>query len=264
MVTDPPRNHPRPRHAAQRGSAWAKFCFIVAVLSAVVAGGVAWSHFNPTPYLNPPTSWSTPSDAQLQNWERSVQMVTAWHDGFFTNGERSAGSGFFLSGTSLVTAGHVAHPGGDVNALRFGSSPSGPTVSVIHDDPAEDVAVLAPQGRTQPAPFTINVNRPARGEHLWVLCAPGVNSVNSVVVSEFTVAEPTASATLHGANGATTYVQDLIAMTGGAIVPGCSGSPIVNGSGEVVGMADGGIGCETAGPSCQLDAVPSQVFAAAT
>ncbi|MGP8159672.1 MAG: response regulator transcription factor [Candidatus Dormibacteria bacterium] len=86
-----------------------------------------------------------------------------------------------------------------------------------------------------------------------------VRAGERVMVSQFSVANPSVTASLSGPSGPDHYVQDEIAMTGGAVAPGCSGAPVVDGSEAVVGMADGGV-CGTAGSACQLDAVPPEVF----
>ncbi len=243
-----PRTRPRRR---RRG-------WLVLVLVAELAAALAvYGYFNPFPVINPPTTWNTPSDAQLGGWQQEVQEITASTGGFLNTGlfnhQVGEGSGFFVGPGVLITALHVVTGDGLDNTVFWNDGSS--DLSLADEATGEDAAALS--GASGPT-FSVATARPARGQHAWLLCATGVN--NGIEVSEFTVANPSVSAELSGAPGTPThYVQDEIAMTGGAVAPGCSGSPVVDGSGAVVGMADGGE-CGSGG-TCQLDAVPSEVFA---
>ncbi len=244
----------RPRRAA-RPRLW---LLPVLLVEGIVALGV-YGYFNPFPLINPPTTWQTPSDAQLQQWQAQVQLVEAVHHsggflGLFPSDQAvGLGSGFFIGPDTLITALHVVTVSQAANRWGVGSS----WVTVSHQAVAEDVAALKGATAAEGAIFPLAGARPARGQHVWLLCATGVQ--NGVQVSEFSVAAQSVAATLNGSGGTTQYVQDEIAMTGGAAAPGCSGAPVVDGSGAVVGMADGG-SCRVPG-ACQLDAVPSAVFA---
>jgi hypothetical protein len=231
------------------------------LILAATGGALAYGHFNPLPFINPPTTWDSPSDAQLQGWQQKVQEITASSGGFLNTGlfnhQVAAGSGFFVGPGVLITALHVVTGDGLDNTIFWNDGSS--DLGVAHEAGAEDVAAL--RGASGPV-FSVTSSGPARGQDVWLLCASGVN--NGVQVSEFTVADLSTSAQLSLASGTPTqYVQDEIEMTGGAVAAGCSGSPVVDGSGVVIAMADGagGPGCSPGVQCSELIAVPSEAFA---
>jgi hypothetical protein len=232
---------------------------MIELLLVACLGAGIWGYFNPNALINPPTTWDSPTDVQLQAWQTQVRLVQAdRHSGGFLDLFPSdhplyQGSGFFIGPHAAITALHVLDAS-SANEWFVESS----SAQVGPEEGAEDVATLSVAETAGSASvLPVDSVRPARGQHLWLLCATGVD--NGVQVSEFNVIAQSAAATLIGPPSQ--YVQDEIAMTGGVAAPGCSGAPLVDGAGRVVGMADGAAGCDQAGDGCQLDAVPAAVFA---
>jgi hypothetical protein len=254
-----PRRVPLPRTRPRRRSR--RLGWLVPVLLVEgVAAVVAYGYFNPFPYINPPTTWATPSDAQLQGWQQQVHILRSKTGGFLDTGlfnhTATDGSSFYVGPGHLITALHVVTDFG-TNDTRYWDMGAA-SVTSAYEDAGQDIAALTGGNG---AVFAVATEMPARGQHLWLLCPTGVNPAGNPTVSEFTVANQSVTVSVSLASGIQT-VRGEIAMTGGAIVEGCSGSPIVDGSGAVVGMADAGsTGCgDTPSPDCQLDAVSSEVF----
>ena len=182
---------------------------------------------------------------------------------------RSSGSGFFVDTDGyIVTNAHVVAGATAVQVQRAVPPPPAPgeesilpprrsllDAEVVGIDTETDVAVLKVEGSDYPTLSFGNSNRLRRGQMVFAFGGPmGLeNSVNMGVVS--------ATARQLRPGDPMIYMQ-----TDAPINPGSSGGPLVNESGEVVGMntlnvslSGGSEGLSFAGPSNIVEAVYEQI-----
>jgi serine protease Do len=175
------------------------------------AGAIGW----PTPEPSPATQ-------QLSAWHGRASTITF---GFFTV---HTGTGFGVDATHLVTAAHVVTGRTDVTIAGKG----GAAVQTV--DQQYDLALLTVQGSSllasRPA-FHLDTNRRWAGEHVWVICEYGDQQIVPMDVSN-----PSVQVDEQAGDGSVLFsVPDALLLSGSAH-PGCSGGPVVDGSGNVVGL----------------------------
>jgi S1-C subfamily serine protease len=176
---------------------------------------------------------SDPSAATLAAWElqaRTIHAPTGTFLGFTLR--ESDGTAFFVNGGQLVTAAHVE--AGAKNWGTVDSPVSTYRVDVQAVNPDYDIALLRPAERiSSDVPvLTLRTDPPGNGEHVWALCAwPNRDAIPLTVVQNTKVRlfELQPNGTQRPLAG------DGVALSGAAH-PGCSGAPIVDTDGLVVGM----------------------------
>jgi S1-C subfamily serine protease len=134
-------------------------------------------------------------------------------------GER-LGSGFFVSPDGYVlTNSHVIQDEWPAIRLADGKTVS---ASVVRNDEEKDLALLKASGSAYPALPLGDSNKAVQGE--------SVIAIGSPIGLEGTVTRGIISA-IRGASNGITYIQ-----TDAAVSPGNSGGPLLNKSGQVIGI----------------------------
>ena len=225
------------------------------IVGFAVAGGLLWMYLNPSP-LNPPTTWAVPSSAEVNGWVSDVRLLQAQKQTphailFFLPPSVTAlggGGGFFIDSQHLVTADHVAqYPGSNVVVVQTKDGGTHPA-TILRVDASEDVAVLQVDRVIASSDvLPIGNARPARGQDLWAICSAAANGGTAPFAEEMSVTSPSESVTLlDPATKATQTIPDAlvlapVAVDASAIAEGCSGGPVLDGAGDVVGLIDGGV-----------------------
>ncbi len=156
----------------------------------------------------------------------------------------AAGSGFFVSNGIVVTNAHVlgmlgasAKPPSKVEVIINSGTPneeSVPDCKILGVDRTADLAVLKVESKTLPRALALNAAAPLfELQKVYVFGFPEPSKVGG---KEMTVNESAVSSLRHDSKGA----LDRIQLNGG-LHHGNSGGPIVNGVGEVIGVAVSGI-----------------------
>ncbi len=137
-----------------------------------------------------------------------------------------SGSGFLVGPTTVVTAAHVVDGATEVE-VQFDAGPVTARVSGV--DQALDLAVLTLSSGTSGHVFDMASGDPEPGTHIAVIGYPldEPKSLTEGTISGVNREITTDTGTLGG-----------LLQTDAAINPGNSGGPLVNGQGEIVGIAD--------------------------
>ncbi|HUY87083.1 MAG TPA: trypsin-like peptidase domain-containing protein [Acidimicrobiales bacterium] len=147
-----------------------------------------------------------------------------------------AGTGMIISADGLVlTNDHVINGAQQVQVTLYGQT-AAKTASIVGTDPSEDLAVVKIQGVS-------NLPTIVMGDSSNVSVGDSVLAIGNALALEggLTVTEGIVSALGRSltagdaTSGSTESLSDLI-QTDAAINPGNSGGPLVNSSGEVIGM----------------------------
>ena len=156
------------------------------------------------------------------------------------------GTAFYIdeAGT-LLTAAHVVSGPGPYLLERFGGHNLF-RVSVLDVDFGQDLALLGPEvplatvmareGGALPT-FDLSVDSPTVGETVWALCAAPAEQAR---VIEMRVTRIHAAAIVGSGEHKARLNDAIILDDQGSSHGGCSGGPIVNERGAVVGMLNGG------------------------
>lgn len=161
-------------------------------------------------------------DAKTAKISPSIVKITTWGCGSV-----ATGSGFIVDAHHVVTNAHVV-AGGERISLADGDSIL--ATNVVYLDPKLDIAVLYTQSELSKSALAVSdgdAKIGSIGAHLGF--APSGFSIGDVVVTE----------RLH-ASGYDIYRQAQVTrdiyVLRGDIIPGNSGGPVVNASGEVIGI----------------------------
>lgn len=174
------------------------------------------------------------STGTADNFEEIAQMVTPAVVGIsaiFGNVE-SVGSGVALSSNGyILTNDHVVN-GANKITLYYANKTSG-DASLIWSDPAMDLAIIK---------ATIDMPYLAAGDSNAVQTGQDVIAIGTPLTLEFkqTITKGIVSALdrtieVENENGSTSYLQNLI-QHDASINPGNSGGPLINSSGQVIGI----------------------------
>ncbi|MEK7412944.1 MAG: serine protease, partial [Planctomycetota bacterium] len=179
-------------------------------------------------------SGKTPMNAKgiAAAYGRAVVLIT--HDG-------GSGTGFFIGPKGyLLTCDHVLPRSGDITVTYQDSSSASQRViaNIISRDPNNDIALLS-VSLTLPTPYVLfnNGDPLMTGEKTVIIGNPGVgNQVLHNTMTEGIISNP--DQTIDGIS----WIQ-----TSAAINPGCSGGPMFDEKGNVVGMVVAKAHIENAG-----------------
>lgn len=154
-----------------------------------------------------------PLAALVKQAQRSVVTV-------FARDEGTQGTGFFIRPQVLLTNSHVVRDSHDLAAENI----EGDTItieSVLVNDPQRDLAILRTRAAGHPLPLAANL--PEAGERVFVVGSPlgFAQTVTDGIVSAVRQV-PT---------------EGLLLQISAPISEGSSGSPVINSSGAVVGVA---------------------------
>lgn len=161
-------------------------------------------------------------DAKTAKITPSIVKITTWGCGSI-----ATGSGFIVDAHHVVTNAHVV-AGGERISLADGDNAL--ATNVVYLDPKLDIAVLYVQSELSASPLAVSSDVTkvgSIGAHLGF--APSGFSIGDVVVTE----------RLH-ASGYDIYHQTQVTrdiyVLRGDVIPGNSGGPVVNASGQVIGI----------------------------
>lgn len=231
---------PPPRRRRVLRRAGAAISLLLALALVFVASGILLRH--------DPAAWlpgDFPLNAQLRTWAAAAGLPTplpvtstptqrqldAWHDrvatvtfGFVT---QHWGSAFALDATRLVTAAHV------VTGRTAVSVRDVAVAGVAAVDQEHDLAMLRLAGSAalpRADGFHLATYRPWAGQPVWGLCAYGAQGVVPM-----TVIDPSGQVLEQDGASTAVNISDGLILSGVAH-PGCSGGPVVDGDGSVVGV----------------------------
>lgn len=142
--------------------------------------------------------------------------------------ERGTGSGFMINGNGeILTNAHVVEGADTVNVtLKDGRSFVG---KVVGTDPLTDVAVVKIQGNNLPAVTLGNSEQLKPGE--WAIAIGNPLGLDNTVTTGIISATGRSSSQVGVPDKRVNFIQ-----TDAAINPGNSGGPLLNASGQVIGM----------------------------
>jgi Do/DeqQ family serine protease len=142
--------------------------------------------------------------------------------------ERGTGSGFMINGKGeILTNAHVVEGADTVNVtLKDGRSFVG---KVVGTDPVTDVAVVKIQGNNLPAVTLGNSEQLKPGE--WAIAIGNPLGLDNTVTTGIISATGRSSSQVGVPDKRVNFIQ-----TDAAINPGNSGGPLLNASGQVIGM----------------------------
>jgi hypothetical protein len=134
----------------------------------------------------------------------------------------SQGSGFFVSSNTIVTNYHVIRGATRIYAKRIGSETLLPVERVVSEDPKRDLALLAVRGVDAPALRLGAYSSLTIGQDIFVIGNPeGLEGTLSTgIISGFRQ------------SAGNRYIQITAPISHGS-----SGGPVLNASGEVIGVA---------------------------
>ncbi len=180
-----------------------------------------------------------PAD-ELALWERQVRTVTRTRTTFLWFTDSSAlGTAFYAAPGGLLTVAHVETVATAYGAVTADGPGGHVPARVVASDSDHDLALLSAEGaEAGPAPvMTFRASAPAAGEHAWALCAAPTRDIVPLTM----IGSSTRLSEVQQ-NG----YQKPLAGTGivfrGRMHPGCSGAPVVDAQGLVIGVAVGAAG----------------------
>lgn len=230
--------------------------FLVLVVAGVQNKDDPWAYVSEFPFQQaadspgePGIQVATPSDPLLQERLAMVRKVDVG-TGFFLFFETDTGAGtaFHISPTILVTAGHVASAAAEED-FHISSGDRVSYVShLVGSNGDLDVALLEPNQQLKPDPepvFTLATGQADIGENVWGACAYPRPELLPLVVEALD-----SPVTLRGDVAGPSHIVPHSMTLSGGVHSGCSGGPIIDAEGNVVGvMVGGGQGQTFAAPS---------------
>jgi putative serine protease PepD len=209
-------------------------------VSSGAVGAYAGTRLADHPATGSTATVATPTASSLAGVAAAVKpsVVTVIVRGA---GQEAEGSGIILRADGVIlTNNHVvAAAGADASiAVQFSNGQTA-TATVVGTDPATDLAVIKAQGVSGLKAATL-------GSSSSVQAGDTVLAIGSPLGLEETVTQGIVSAlhrtiTVSGDNHTSETLDDAI-QTDAAINPGNSGGPLVNGAGQVVGIATANAG----------------------
>ncbi|MFC0865767.1 trypsin-like peptidase domain-containing protein [Sphaerimonospora cavernae] len=217
---------------------------VLAVIIALVAGGAAsWGTFlltRSSSGIDPGYTLPSPRGAATSRPPESVAGVAARVLPSVVslevkgNSEAGTGSGFVIKGGYIVTNNHVvavAARTGEIR-IRFNDHTSA-SARVVGRDPNSDIAVVKPDGPVRAPELPLgNSDSVVVGDPVIAIGSPlGLSgTVTTGIVSSLN--RPVEA----GGSTGSDYALINAIQTDAAINPGNSGGPLVNASGEVIGV----------------------------
>ncbi len=190
---------------------------------------------------DPASQQIVPSQRQFESWMSKVRQVDVGTGFFlFFETDTGVGTGFYIAPDRLLTAGHIVTNAAERD-FRVSNGAEVNYVSHVVDSSQElDVAILAPNRQLQSTPGLVFSLSPAEAEvgtRGWGVCA-----YPELEVIPMTVQATSQRVTLNDPRtGAQQILVNAIVLSGEAH-QGCSGGPVINASGDVVGVMVGGRG----------------------
>lgn len=157
--------------------------------------------------------------------------------------QRLEGTGFLVAPALMVTATHLFVEGpGNKGAMQFLPSRNGATRietsmgpgQFIHVDRMADLAIYRLDSPAAGATLALRPDPPARQELLWWYCVRGLLS-QEWSVGRFLDTIPPAGSLQHRYSHPLHLVNAIV----GGVHPGCSGAPVFDAEGRVIGMISG-------------------------
>lgn len=171
--------------------------------------------------------------ASITHWRLGTHAVDARTEG------QDAYATAFQVGCAFVTAAHVAHAG--VRGLTVLVGREWLPATITRLDVREDLAILKLRAMdcSMLTSFRISSGRPRFRSTAWAVCA-----VDDPFLITLSVIQPNASEYLPGKVGGiplqSERINDAILLIGPGGHQGCSGGPILNLAGDVIGIVLGG------------------------
>ncbi|MEN3538423.1 trypsin-like peptidase domain-containing protein [Microbispora sp. ZYX-F-249] len=239
----PPPLYPAAPQREPRGPNIALYAAL-AVVVALVAGGVAsWGTFlltRPSSGIDPGYSLSAPSKQPTARPPGSVAGVAAKVLPSVVslevkgNSEAGTGSGFVIKGGYIVTNNHVVAVAGQVGEIRVRyNDRTSSGARVVGRDPNSDIAVVKPDAPVKAPELPLgNSDGAVVGDPVIAVGSPlGLTgTVTTGIISSLN--RPVEA----GGSTGSDYALINAIQTDAAINPGNSGGPLVNASGEVIGV----------------------------
>lgn len=220
--------------------------FVVLVLAGIQNKNDPWAYVSQFPFQQAADSpgesgiqVATPSDPLLRERLAMVRKVDVGI-GFFLFVETDTGNGtaFSISPTILVTAGHVASAATEKD-FHISSGDRVNYVSHLVDSNGDlDVALLEPDQQPEPDSepvFTLSSGQADIGENVWGACAYPRPELLPLVVE--TLDSPV---TLQDDVAGPSHLVPHSITLSGDVHGGCSGGPIIDAEGNVIGVIVGG------------------------
>lgn len=196
--------------------------YLFAVRSGV--GGGAGTQLGAANASEPPAASNRPADSQAGIAEKlQPSVVTVRVTG-------AIGSGFVVSRDGyVITNDHVVEGGDDRMSVSFSDGSTSPA-SLVGRDPESDIAVIKVSKKNLTPVALGNSDQAAVGDHVLAFGSPlGLtNTVTEGIVSAL-------DRTIESDEGGTTRYYAAI-QTDAAVNQGNSGGPLVNSSGQVIGV----------------------------
>ncbi|GII29689.1 S1C family serine protease [Planotetraspora mira] len=228
------------RPAPARAGLFATLAVVIALVSGGAASVGTWLLTRPPAGTDPGYSLAAPAAGTTARPPASVAGVAAKVLPSVVslevrgNSEAGTGSGFVIKGGYIVTNDHVAAvsgQGGEIK-IRFNDGSSA-GAKIVGRDPNSDIAVVKPDGAvTAPELPLGNSDSVVVGDPVIAIGSPlGLaGTVTTGIVSSLN--RPVEA----GGSTGSDYALINAIQTDAAINPGNSGGPLVNGSGEVIGV----------------------------
>jgi len=232
---------------------------VVCALLGGVAGGLVARHIGSS-NVTIVRSSSTPGAAILPNGMPIPTLVRQALPSIVSidvknNGSEDQGTGMIISSSGMVvTNNHVialASGGGTITITRSGSTSAMPT-TLIGTDPTNDVALLQIAGASGLPTVTMgDSNKVVVGD-----AAVAIGNALGLAAGTPTVTQGIISAlgrtvTAGDSSGNSTETLTNMIQTDAAINPGNSGGPLLDSSGDVIGMNTAVAGSSSTGSSAQ-------------
>jgi S1-C subfamily serine protease len=165
-------------------------------------------------------------DAATQQAKASVVKVIAWGCG-----STSVGSGSVVSGSLVVTNAHVV---AGADRISFQAQNGAYTLSPVFFDPKLDIAVLRSASGLTEKPLQFNTSEASNGTVASIIGYPGGGDL----VSSSAVVVSTMKARGYDIYGSSEVTRQIYALRG-QVVPGNSGGPLIDTSGQILGIVFG-------------------------
>lgn len=203
----------------------------------------------PAPATGPvPTATSTPAAAPVQSAAAAVRLpanvvaLTASTQelgltgGFTTSSGEEYGTGFAISPQITLTAQHVVRDA--VDPIVWAGT--GRAERILATDPGLDVAALVSWPPvvvdwTPPVPLNLATTRPAVGSAAWALCRYSNSAPPQRVQLTVVYAGGQQREALPDGRVRPVPAMQLQEVSG-EVHPGCSGAPVVDAAGQVIGL----------------------------
>lgn len=173
-----------------------------------------------------------------ENWSETVATATLPAVGRVTVGKSGSGTAFFYTDTRMLTAAHVISQ--DVNVLAEVNLGKKPVVKIdMYQGQQIDAKVIALDSKLDVA--VLEATLPANVKPLGLSTAepkPGqpVLSAGASFASQIVVGSGVVSGVLLSSTFATDPVQTVLISSDTTVNPGMSGGPLLNTSGQVLGV----------------------------